>query len=399
MFETEIASLKEEKGWSKSALISWGGQSRQIFFKDTQAIETLTKKIKEFWGIPRKFYWLSVNGKHESTISSWPQNSTVEIHIRGPAGAVTAQRGFSEENDWENDDVVDPMDQEDHYERPKEKFPKGWVKIGIMGGIIRVRNNQTLEQACEPFGIQLEPEFWLPNGRRAAIDEKMRYYFPPGQKEPIYIDEVIDGDPRRLRTKLGVVRLEIGEEIILIQNNTSFKKAFEMGDIEIQAPFVLLPNGKRVEIGQGKIRQFIRANPEKEVTVRWDLKTKPRAEAVTLDDPMLEGVEDLAKETKDFDPYDDCRSENTPRPSQGIPLREKGCRSIAATEEEKAQDPEMNQKTEETHEEEPAAPKAPGWERTEEKEIEAQNPEETVEEELERIERGGKDVNSDRHVY
>jgi hypothetical protein len=121
-----------------------------------------------------------------------------------------------------------------------------------MGGIIRVRNNQTLEQACEAYGLQLEPEFWLPNGRRAAIDEKMRYYFPPGQKEPIYIDEVIEGDPRRLRTKLGIVRLKIGEEIILVQNNISFEEAFKKGTLRFKHHLSSSRMGKERRLVRGR---------------------------------------------------------------------------------------------------------------------------------------------------
>jgi hypothetical protein len=117
-----------------------------------------------------------VNGKHESLITTWPQISTVVIQIRGLAGTGDL------DTVWEEDDTLDPTETEEHYVRPKEKFPKGWVKIGLMGGIIRVNNNQTLEQACEPYGIQLEPEIWLPNGRRAAIDEKMRYIAHPVRK-------------------------------------------------------------------------------------------------------------------------------------------------------------------------------------------------------------------------
>jgi hypothetical protein len=76
----------------------------------------------------------------------------------------------------------------------------------------------------------------------------MRYYFQPGLKEVIYIDEVIEGDPRRLKSKVGVVRIKIGEEVLLVQNNTSFEEAFKKGEIDIQAPVILLPNGRRAEI-------------------------------------------------------------------------------------------------------------------------------------------------------
>jgi hypothetical protein len=86
----EVSLLKDDRSWSKSAIISLGRQSRQIFFDETNAIPMFTKKIKEIWGIPRKIYWLSVNGKHESTVTSSPHVSMVVIQIKGPAGAVTA---------------------------------------------------------------------------------------------------------------------------------------------------------------------------------------------------------------------------------------------------------------------------------------------------------------------
>jgi hypothetical protein len=98
----------------------------------------------------RKVYWLRINGRHESLVTSWPQTSTAEVMIRGlDAGLV----------DNPEDDVLDPTDEESTCSRPRDKFPKGWVTIGVMGGRIRVKNTQTLEQACEPYRIRLEPEF------------------------------------------------------------------------------------------------------------------------------------------------------------------------------------------------------------------------------------------------
>jgi hypothetical protein len=143
---------------------------------------------------------------------------------------------------------------------------------------------------------------WLPNGRRAAIDEKMRHFFPSSPKEVTYIDEVIEGDPRRLRVRLGVVRLKIGEEIILVQNNQSFEEAFKKGEINIQAPVILLPNGKRAVVGQGKIRQFLSADPDKEIEIRWDHKTKVSSGVIVPEDPLTDDMVDLAKETENYDP-------------------------------------------------------------------------------------------------
>jgi hypothetical protein len=45
--KADLSLLKKDRNWGKSALISWGQQTRQVFFDETEAIPMLTKKIKE----------------------------------------------------------------------------------------------------------------------------------------------------------------------------------------------------------------------------------------------------------------------------------------------------------------------------------------------------------------
>jgi hypothetical protein len=78
-----LAKLRKESSETKSAIISWGNQSRQIFFEEPEAIPAITQKIKDCWAIPRKVYWLQINGQHEERITSWPKQSTILINIRG----------------------------------------------------------------------------------------------------------------------------------------------------------------------------------------------------------------------------------------------------------------------------------------------------------------------------
>jgi hypothetical protein len=137
----DLSHLKEDKSWSKSAVILWGRQVKQIFFDEVRAISVLVQRIKEIWGIPRKIYWLKINGKHESLVCTWPQNSIVEIQIKGPAGAITS------EDDWESDDVHDPLlDQGELPDIPREKFQKGRIKISISGWIYKVHTSLTIDQ-------------------------------------------------------------------------------------------------------------------------------------------------------------------------------------------------------------------------------------------------------------
>jgi hypothetical protein len=123
----------------------------------------------------------------------------------------------------------------------RSKFPQGLMRIGITGRIFKAHNKLTVEQVCEKHGIRFERDFWLPNGKKAAVEDKLRYYFPPGE-EIQYIDEVIPGDPRKLRKKVGLVKLRIEGKSIVVQNNQSFEEAFTKKSIEIQTELILLPN-------------------------------------------------------------------------------------------------------------------------------------------------------------
>jgi hypothetical protein len=126
------------------------------------------------------------------------------------------------------------------------------MRIGIEGRVFRVHNKQTFEQVCEKNGIQIERDLWLPNGKGAASSDKLRHHFPPGLDEIQYVDEEMPGDTRSRRKKLGLVKLKIAEFSIVVPNKQSFGQAFERKSVEIQAEFILLPNSKRVEIGEGR---------------------------------------------------------------------------------------------------------------------------------------------------
>jgi hypothetical protein len=116
--KAEFRALKEGLSETKSALISWGNQTKQIFFEKAQAIPTITRKIKDMWGMSRKFSWLRINWKHESQVTDWPRESFIEILIRGLGAGP-----FDDEDE-------DPCE-------PRDKFPKGKVRISIAGKILR----------------------------------------------------------------------------------------------------------------------------------------------------------------------------------------------------------------------------------------------------------------------
>jgi hypothetical protein len=79
----QVSILRSHCAETKLALVSWNGQTKQMFFRPENALEDLSAQIKRQWAIPRKVYWLQVNGIHESQISDWPAESSVVVKVRG----------------------------------------------------------------------------------------------------------------------------------------------------------------------------------------------------------------------------------------------------------------------------------------------------------------------------
>jgi hypothetical protein len=101
------------------------------------------------------------------------------------------------------DDAFDPSeDAKDEGEDRviREKFPEGLMKIGIGGRVFKVINKLTFDQICEKHEVDIGDLLWLPNGDRAVSGEKLSHLFPPGLEEIRYVDEVIPGDPHRLKS-------------------------------------------------------------------------------------------------------------------------------------------------------------------------------------------------------
>jgi hypothetical protein len=290
---SELEALRSSIPDTLRAIITFGRQSVQMSFSPENAIAHFRRKVEEIWGIPRNVYWLSMNGKHETLITSWPQRSTVEIHIRGPAGGFTG--AVPDEDTNETDDGT-PVP-------PREKFQKGFIKLGIAGGIYRVHTSLTIEQVVIKFDLPISYEYWLPNGRKVACEEKLRHMFPPGTNQTHFVDEVIPGESRKKLKELGPVMLKIGEKTITILNNQTFEEAFIKEEIELQSDFILLPNGLHVNAKEVRIRQFLEMDVDDITEVRWDFKKPMEASTKTKTEELDPGIIDYTTEMKDYDPF------------------------------------------------------------------------------------------------
>jgi hypothetical protein len=58
-----------------------------MFFSPENAHADFHRKVKELWNIPKKSYYLLINGKHENiSVTSWPTLSSIQVRIKGLLG-------------------------------------------------------------------------------------------------------------------------------------------------------------------------------------------------------------------------------------------------------------------------------------------------------------------------
>jgi hypothetical protein len=134
----QLQALKQLKEEMKSALITWGSQVKQVFFKEAEEISVIQRAIKNHWNIPRHFYWLQVNGKHECQVTVWPQESSIVIKIRGLGAGPGGDTYGDPSSNWENE----------AYER-RDTFSKGKMRLCISGRIFRLLDKWTFRYVYE----------------------------------------------------------------------------------------------------------------------------------------------------------------------------------------------------------------------------------------------------------
>jgi hypothetical protein len=65
-----------------------------MLFSPENALEDFRRKVKEHWNIPRKQYYLKIDGIHEDILTTkWTQNTTVRVEIRGLRGGTKPEEG------------------------------------------------------------------------------------------------------------------------------------------------------------------------------------------------------------------------------------------------------------------------------------------------------------------
>jgi hypothetical protein len=79
--------LRKSDPDTRQAIISFEKQSVQMFFTPENAIADFCRKVKELWNIPRKLFYLLINGVHEDALwKSRSRDNAVQVKIKGLLG-------------------------------------------------------------------------------------------------------------------------------------------------------------------------------------------------------------------------------------------------------------------------------------------------------------------------
>jgi hypothetical protein len=138
-----------------------------------------------------------------------------------------------------------------------------------------ISNQFTFEELHRIRGVTLNCEFVLTQkGFPINAGEQVRYHFPPDEVKVISIEPWLDNDPTRLpKGTFGTVRLKTENVLIEVPNNMTFASASYSNQLELKSALLRIPSQKKsVEIGKGRIRQFLSTKEKKELILEWDFE-------------------------------------------------------------------------------------------------------------------------------
>jgi hypothetical protein len=123
-----------------------------------------------------------------------PKESSIEIKIRGLGAGK-----FDNDEEVDHDDDIVYREQETRPYRyiKHNEYPKGIVRISFEGRVFEMSNTYTFRYAMAKHGEEVSGnEIWLPSGKKACVDDKMRYHSEP-TLEKIYVLDGLSGNVDR----------------------------------------------------------------------------------------------------------------------------------------------------------------------------------------------------------
>jgi hypothetical protein len=194
---SELEVLRSSVPNTLRAIITFERQSVHMFFSPENALAHFQRKVKELWNIPKKHYYLSINGAHDSKIpKAWPEVTAVLVTINGLLGGGE----------------------------------KGALTLIIGGEECRCYTNQTFREAAEDRDLDILGTYLSEVGKdnRMDIEDRIGDYLDPGSAtrliwgndEDEEEEEIDESNPYRNAIKLSYFLDDEWREMIIEKGHT-----------------------------------------------------------------------------------------------------------------------------------------------------------------------------------
>jgi hypothetical protein len=176
----------------------------------------------------------------------------------------------------------------------------------MCGRVFKLSNKLTFGEAFRKVNKEFDAdEVWLPSGKRADVDEKIRYYFAPSLEGIHALDEVVYADAPRLKKGwMGTVNIRFEGDVYSISNTRTFASFLKEIVPDLQSDYISIPGDRIVDIHRGGIRWFFGATSSKIHAAAWaeDRRVSQKDEDSARADLQ---ENDLQEEVSDDDSSDD----------------------------------------------------------------------------------------------
>jgi hypothetical protein len=144
----ELETLKSMPTRSPSAIITFENHSVQTFLPPENVLEALHRKVKEFWKIARKMYYLLITGVHETV--RWSirngENAT-QVRIKGLLGGAPIRYRYATRYEGKRTKGCGPVFQTTKEIAERLKIPTQGLRVNHGGHVF-------------PISATLEEIFW-----------------------------------------------------------------------------------------------------------------------------------------------------------------------------------------------------------------------------------------------
>jgi hypothetical protein len=260
-----LIDLKIPVDTFREANVTWNGWTMSAFFREDKLEEDIGKRIKEAWGLKKKWIHLIVNGHSYGYVhKSWPLISSIKIGIRGPGGAEVVIQG---PGGWQIElDVKSAENWLWHCGLVQAEI-KGWTyQTKLQGGekIILLRNPRIGRPRCiEGTDLPTDIEEYRQSKPLREEGDQTAYIIEPGKPKKSFSlggawDWACDWVSHN---GIGSIDTRGGDPMALFHDRSWYKPPRPSTPVCFKSLETRIDDLRNFEDGVSKIRHVIAAGP------------------------------------------------------------------------------------------------------------------------------------------